>query len=163
MENKQHKNSYNIKQDGFRTSGYHSNHWFIVNDVGINVYYHQDFDCIYSYSRSEAIANGILVDLSGFEAAKIYNHPIACTRAVWAIVDKAIKNNQYHNSYEGVLYDICYMAWLRAEQVRDQQFLFKVIITGTGRKRYHTFKMHIGHGDDLRLVLTIMLPDENQS
>ena len=39
--------------------------------------------------------------------------------------------------------------------------LFKVIITGTGRKKIHTLKVVCGPGDDAEPVLTIMLPEED--
>ncbi|GAG58437.1 unnamed protein product, partial [marine sediment metagenome] len=39
--------------------------------------------------------------------------------------------------------------------------MFKVVITGTGKKKIHTFKIECSGGDNGEPVLTIMLPDED--
>lgn len=48
-------------------------------------------ETIYSYSRTQAIEDGVLVDLS--QADSIRQHwkrPFACTSAVWAIIEEAL-------------------------------------------------------------------------
>lgn len=115
-------------------------------------------DVIHVYSREQAIADGVLVDLSKIApkvCGEVYNLPIAVTAAVWSIIDKAVKNERACNDLDGVVWDILYMSRVYAK--RDaQSFLFPVIITGAGRKRNHTFKMVISGGDNGEPVLTIM-------
>ena len=58
-------------------------------------------DVISSYSRKQAIEDGVLVDLSAMAPGlclEHYKHPIACTSSVFAIVQKAGR--------EGVLYGL---------------------------------------------------------
>ncbi|KKL70523.1 hypothetical protein LCGC14_2104100, partial [marine sediment metagenome] len=69
------------------------------------------------YSRAEAIADGVLVDLmqggtKRWMAAlcrEHYKHPIACTAAVWALIEEAIENKKHCNDLLGVLHDILWM------------------------------------------------------
>ena len=40
-------------------------------------------DVIFSYTRSQAIEDGVLVDLSEWARETGFRFPVACTRAVW--------------------------------------------------------------------------------
>ncbi len=122
-----------------------------------------DMPLIYRYLRQEAIEDGVLIDLSHWEVAGIFKYPVACTSAVWEIIDRAVQNKNHCNDYEGVLHDIFNMAVLKMRQSNEITcyVLFTVIITGAGRKRNYEFKIHIGPGDNHNPVLTIMLPDED--
>jgi len=49
-------------------------------------------ETIYSYSRTQAIEDGVLVDLSQANSIRRYwKHPFACTSAVWAIIEEALQ------------------------------------------------------------------------
>ena len=121
-------------------------------------------EVIYNYSRAQAIEDGVLVDLSTNypSECRMYKFPVACTSAIWALVEQTVANKRHCNSVEGVIWDILYMSQ-RGVIARpdDRTVLFKVIITGTGRKNTHTFKAICGPGDDLAPVITIMLPEED--
>lgn len=48
-------------------------------------------ETIYSYSRKQAIEDGVLVDLSQIESIKQHwKYPLACTDTVWSIIEKAL-------------------------------------------------------------------------
>jgi hypothetical protein len=48
-------------------------------------------ETIYSYSRGQAIADGVLTDLSQVDSIRQHwKHPFACTSAVWAIIEVAL-------------------------------------------------------------------------
>ena len=118
---------------------------------------------IFSYSRKQAIEDGVLVDLNAVapEECELYKYPVACTAAVWDIIDKAVKNPRWSNDIKGVMWDIMYMSTAMSKVVDESTKLFQVIIKGAGRKSTYTFKMVCGPGDDAKPVITIMLPNED--
>ncbi len=127
-------------------------------------------DIISSYSRAEAIADGVLIDaMTGvFESVsrQHYKYPVAMTSGVFAIIDHAVKAKKYCNDYAGVWHDILHMA----KHGRD-------IAGGTGKEivvyiqRFNadpfltqireTFHILCGPGDNAEPVLTVMLPNED--
>jgi hypothetical protein len=46
-------------------------------------------------------------------------------------------------------------------EIDETTRLFRVIITGAGRSRYHTLKIVCGPGDDGEPVLTVLMPEED--
>jgi hypothetical protein len=114
-------------------------------------------EVIYSYSRAQAIEDGVLVDLSNVDSIRQHwKHPFACTSAVWAIIEEALtKEGQ---DLAGICHDISTMAKLALRGGREgDRVLFTVIITG----RKHSLKLHIGPGDTAAPVLTLMLLNED--
>ncbi len=124
-------------------------------------------EIIYSYTRAQAIEDGVLVDLSAIApdvARQHYKYPVACTSAVWDIIQRAVENKKHANDYKGVIHDILWMSrggGVRWRSPDDTTVLFDVIITGAGPKRIHRFKMVVGPGDKGEPVLTILLPGED--
>ena len=126
----------------------------------------KDADVIYSYTRAQAIDDGVLVDGTIGDLAEVtrqhYKYPVAMTAAVFALMEQAVNNRKHCNDWRGVWHDILFMS--RAYITRrfdDTSHLFEVIITGTGRKKKHTLKIVCGPGDDAEPVVTIMLPEED--
>jgi len=111
----------------------------------------------FSYSRSQAIEDGVLVDLSQVDSIKRnWKHPFACTSTMWAIIEEALKREDQDVS--GICHDITTMAKLAVRSAgKADQIQFNVIITG----RTHELKLHIGPGDTAAPVLTLMLPNED--
>ena len=100
------------------------------------------------YTRAQAIEDGVLADLSTLfpSATRLYKYPVACTSAVWNLIETAAKK------------DICYMsAKCPVVKIDESTMLFKVII---GRKT-HTLKVNCGPGDNAEPVITIMLRNED--
>ena len=121
-------------------------------------------ELIFSYSRAEAIEDGVLVNLSevaGDVCRQHYKVPVACTAAVWAIIERAIKNPRWSNDLNGVVHDILYMSRKASRAVDGSTVVFTVIITGAGRRRYHQFKLVVGPGDGGEPVATIMMRGED--
>lgn len=114
-------------------------------------------EVIYSYLRRQAIEDGVLVDLSGVDSIRQHwKHPFACTAAVWAIIEEALR--QDGQDVPGICHDISTMAKLAIRSAREaEQIRFTVIVTG----REHAMKLHIGPGDTAAPVLTLMLPHED--
>jgi len=124
-----------------------------------------DFDVIHTYTRQEAIEDGVLINASVGDLAEVsqehYKYPVAMTAAVWDLIDQAVKHPDWCNDYKGVWHDILWMSRMYPVKKWETGRLFQAVITGTGRKRKHTLKIECGPGDDGEPVLTIMLPEED--
>ena len=122
-----------------------------------------DAEVISSYSRAQAIEDGVLIDLSAASEVcrQHYKYPIAVTAAVWGIIDKAVKKKKYCNDLNGVVHDILWMSRKCFLTVDESTRIFQVIILGSGRQRNFEFKMVCGPGDDTLPVMTIMGLDED--
>ncbi len=114
-------------------------------------------EVIFSYSRTKAIDDGVLADLSHVDSIRQHwKHPFACTSAVWAIIEEALQKEGQDVS--GICHDISTMAKLAVHETREaEQILFTIIIAG----KKHAMKLHIGPGDTAAPVLTLMLPYED--
>ena len=122
-------------------------------------------EVIYSYSRAQAIEDGVLIDMMQEEFREIsrshYKFPIAITAAVFAIMEKAVTNPRCSNDYKGVWHDMLWMSRVMKRKVDESTILFRVKIKGTGHKSLFDFKMVCGPGDNAKPVMTIMLPNED--
>lgn len=114
-------------------------------------------EIIYSYSRAQAIADGVLVDLCHVDSIRQHwKHPFACTSAVWSIIEEAL--HQTGQDVCGICHDISTLAKLAIQETREaQQIFFTVVIA----RRTHSLKLHIGPGDTASPVLTLMLQYED--
>lgn len=116
------------------------------------------------YTREQAVADGLLVDLSAIVpdvCRQHYHYPVACTAAVWAIIDKAARNRPYGNSVAGIVHDILWMSRVWRREISPNTVITRVIITGAGKRRLHDFKLVAAPGDKLEPVITVMLPEED--
>jgi hypothetical protein len=106
----------------------------------------------------------VLVNLSALAPEVCREHyrvPIACTSAVWALIDRAIKNPRWSNDLNGVVHDILWMSRKVSRTMDASTVEVSAIITGAGRRRLHHFKLIVGPGDQGEPVGTIMLPSED--
>jgi hypothetical protein len=128
----------------------------------------ESFDVISTYSRAQAIDDGVLIDLmQDDQTAKLcrehFKCPIACTAALWELIQQAISHPKHSNDLLGVLHDILWMSKRNKKAVSGDgnTWLFEVIITGTGKKDVHTLKLVLGQGDDEEPVLTLKVSGED--
>lgn len=129
---------------------------------------------IYAYTREQAFADGVLVNLSTTKEWKEagFKYPVACTRAVW---DKFIEWNdadtkrQTYQDQTGRLWDVLYMLNMAIRCNHDVgalvALLYQLYVVprgGSGRTaRRTTLKAMVGPGDFAEPVITIMLPNED--
>lgn len=73
-----------------------------------------------------------------------YKYPIACTAAVFAIMEKAVSNKRYCNDFAGVLHDMLWMSRVYKRQIDESTVIFRVKIVGAGRQSLYDFKMVCG-------------------
>ena len=122
---------------------------------------------IHSYSRAQAIEDGVLVDVSDTAREAGFRFPVVLTRAAWedcvAWTD-ADSHRQTCQDEAGRLWDVLWMARLAAQYkgISTYYCLDRVPRGGRGvRPRTVTLKLVCGPGDDGEPVITIMLPRED--
>jgi hypothetical protein len=123
---------------------------------------------ISGYSRAQAIADGVLVDVSAMAREAGFIVPVAMTSAAWAdFVEWSDQDSsrQTHQDETGRLWDVLWMSYLAARRAQGGtvavQF-YRVPRGGKGRMpRKTTLHMNIGPGDAAELVITLMLPGED--
>ena len=124
-------------------------------------------DVIHRYTRAQAIDDGMLIDFTDPESdtgdvcRQYYKFPIACTSAVFDIMQKAVENPRYCQDYAGILHDMLFMSKVMKRKLDESTVIFRVIIAGAGRQRNYDFKLQVGPGDNGEPVITIMLPSED--
>jgi hypothetical protein len=117
-----------------------------------------DEDIISTYSRAQAIQDGVLVNITTNypKEAKLFRYPVAFTRAVFALIEGSAKDIFEHQST--VVWDILYMSiHLKVEILSEAEHLFSVLI---GSKT-HILKAVCSGGDQGEPVITILLPEED--
>lgn len=115
------------------------------------------------YTRAQAIADGVLVDLSE-QFPEIcrqhYKLRIAATSAVWALVEAASRSGSADHA--GVVHDMLFMSRHRHRKIDNSTVLFDVTIKDeNGRNRLRKLKLAVGPGDRGEPVITVMLPEED--
>ncbi len=141
----------------------------------------EDFEVISSYTRAQAIEDGVLVDLThpSFTFRPNLNickeagikFPVAMTRAAYSLaVQREDEPLPAWNDLSGRLWDVLYMFKLAARN-GGTELRYRVSVTNwvrvNGRRINRTkqetivLKALCGPGDDAEPVITIMLPDED--
>ena len=119
-------------------------------------------DVIHTYSRAEALEDGVLVDAGAMAQEAGLRWPVALTRAVWGAYVEVPPGVQAQDE-TGRLLDIMWMAYcaIRASKcVRELRYT--VLVRHDNRRPTPVrLKLLSGPGDDGEPVLTILLPEED--
>lgn len=124
---------------------------------------------IHTYTRAQALDDGLLLDVTEMAVEAGFNVPVAITASVQVIVTPSEYEKEMGQSYEGRLWDVLYMASYKARQTSSDTFKYKVIVayyaTPNGSKETtprkattHTLIAKIGPGDNGEAVITIGFP-----
>ena len=122
---------------------------------------------IYSYTREQAIDDGVLIDISSTAREAGFRCPVAITRAAWADCvewDESDNKRQTYQDESGRLWDVLWMASQSARRGGMEKLfqLYRVPRGGRGyRPRLATLKMLAGPGDNGELVITILMQNED--
>lgn len=111
-----------------------------------------EFTLIFRYTREQAIADGVLVDVSDMAKEAGFKWPVAVTLAVWnEVVIPTPHDERDGQSKEGRLWDVLWMARLVAKANTDDSdsVLFKVLVQCDRKQQTIT----------LKLVLSAEAPD----
>ena len=127
-------------------------------------------EVIYSYTRAQAIEDGVLIDATALARDAGFKWPLALTVAAWqdcVAWSDADNQRQTYQDQTGRLWDVLFMAAyaIRTANNADQQMPFDLQrIPCDGRSRtsqQRSLKLISGPGDDATPVITIMLPEED--
>lgn len=124
----------------------------------------QENNAVFSYSRTQAIADGVLCDVSAMAQEAGFRYPVALTSAVWAgCVAWQAGGDGSGQSEPGRLWDVLNMARLAIKRATGHTLLFTVMVVPRrgNRPQLMRLKMSVGPGDDWEPVITIMLPGED--
>jgi len=108
---------------------------------------------IHVYTREQALEDGVLVDAKVGDFADVTAQhfgsdagEVVMTAALFETIKRAVENERHCNDYKGVWHDVLFVG--RPATVHAIKTFratgsvapcgFKVIITGTGRKKVHT-------------------------
>ena len=124
-------------------------------------------DVISTYTRKQAIDDGILVDITSTAQEAGLKFPVAMTKAAYEDCVEWTAEDSKRQTYQdeaGRLWDVVWMLRLAAKNGGSEMrfSLYRVPKGGKGKKARLTFlKAICGPGDTAEPVITIMLPDES--
>lgn len=116
---------------------------------------------IHTYTRSEALADGVLVDVTETAREASFAVPVALTANVWADVRDIPGSKRGIQDPDGRLWDLLYLGRLAARHALEHSEILYSLHMDLGRKRLYLAKLHVGPGDAGEPVVTIMRPDED--
>jgi len=125
-------------------------------------------EAISTYTRAQAIEDGVLVDVTEAAREAGFRFPVAMTRAAWEDCvswSDADNKRQTYQDEAGRLWDVLWMASVAVRrnsgsEVRFQ--LYRVPRGGRGvRPRLVTLDMYCGPGDEGEPVITISMLGED--
>ena len=114
-------------------------------------------DLIYSYSRAQALADGVLVDVSERAKRAGIKYPTACTAGVWSLIDCLPASDT--DTLAGIVRDV------RAEEVLRVMLAAIRQARGTDRVTFEALGERLyamcGPGDTAAPVITILRQGED--
>ena len=123
-----------------------------------------DNDIISKYTRTQALQDGQLIDVSQVASEMGFTYPIAITRNLWhSWIEPAPKAKEYGQDTQGRLWDVLWMLKTAILRSSGDHVTYQVIFqNGPGNRNRHTITLWAicGPGDDREPVITIMLPED---
>ncbi len=135
-----------------------------------------DAPVIFSYTRAQAIEDGVLVDLSEWAKETGFKTPVACTSEVWhSYITPPKGTPELGQSERGRAHDVLWMLFVSIKRRpsghesegadktdASEQLLYKVLfLQAPHRQETVELKAICGPGDQGEPVLTIMMPYED--
>jgi hypothetical protein len=123
----------------------------------------ENFDLIHRYSRAQAIADGVLVDVSAVAREAGLRWPVALTRAVWERCVR-VPDGVLYQDEAGRLWDVLFLLALAARRCDSAEVRFAVHVRDDNSDctpPLVRLKAVCGPGDDGEPVITVMLPHED--
>jgi hypothetical protein len=119
-----------------------------------------DADIISSYTRTEALADGTLVDITPLAKEAGFKVPVALTAAVRARLEPSERDISAGQSLEGRLWDVLMV--LRAQANTDTDtVIYEVFVAEDEEQHTLHLKAVIAPGDEGEPVITIMFEHED--
>ncbi|MCB0909935.1 MAG: hypothetical protein KDB63_22795 [Nocardioidaceae bacterium] len=120
-------------------------------------------DVFFSYTREQAIADGVLVDVTEMAKEAGIRYPTAVTRAVWCEYVEVPEKAPWQDE-SGRLWDILWMmrhAIVSSPEHTDWLRFSLYVQNDESELKEVQLKSVCGPGDTPEPVITIMLPDED--
>jgi hypothetical protein len=122
----------------------------------------EDTDIISSYSREQAIEDGVLVDVSRIQ--RLFKFPVALTRAVWADCVEWPESEGAHQDQTGRLHDVLWMTFCAVRRGgHTDRVDVEVLVVPRGGTRPGLVRLEAvcGPGDEGEPVITIQYHGED--
>jgi hypothetical protein len=119
---------------------------------------------IHTYTRADALADGVLVDATATAQEAGFRIPVALTQSIWVDVnDLSGRHVSAGQVPEGRLWDLLFMAAhaARRPENRDTSEFVYSLVMPVGAGNNYRAKCHIGPGDEGEPLVTILRPDEH--
>ena len=116
-------------------------------------------EVIYSYSRAQAINDGVLIDISAMYpiTRRLYKFPIACTDSVWNVIQST-----GHENLLGIVAKVLVASQQNiTTRIDEASHLFAVTLENAAPHEHWTFKIMVHGGDNHEPVITIMQKHED--
>ena len=122
-------------------------------------------EVIHAYTRTQAIEDGELIDVSEVAREAGFKFPVAVTRNLWASwIEPDEKAKTYGQDVQGRLWDVLWMLLVAIRRSGDGEHItYQVLFqNGPGNRTRHTVTLWAicGPGDNAEPVITIMLPED---
>jgi len=127
-------------------------------------------EVISTYTRAQAIEDGVLIDAGPMAQEAGFKWPVAITADAWADCvawAEGDSEKQVYQDQSGRLWDVLFMAShaIRTNSGSGDRLLFQLYrVPRDGRSmeaELTTLKLIVGPGDSVEPVVTILLPDED--
>lgn len=120
-------------------------------------------DVVFSYSRRQAIADGVLLDVTAMAQEAGFRYPVALTACAWTSCVSWHAEGGGGQSEDGRLWDVLHMARLAVRRAAGDTVTFTVLVVPApgNRPQPMGLKMVVGPGDNFEPVVTVMLPGED--
>ena len=124
----------------------------------------EDMPVIFSYTRKQAIEDGVLIDVTEWAKQTGFTIPVACTSAVWnQYIRPPEGTKELGQSERGRAHDVLWMLYVAIRRSQGGDRLLYEVIFLNSKQQHETVKLKAicGPGDDGEPVLTILLPNED--
>lgn len=124
----------------------------------------QDADLIDVYTRAQALADGVLIDLSPLAVEAGFRYPVAVTAAVWRILEPSAELARFRQSATGRAWDVLQVlrAAIRHSGRTDRIHFAPLFVLDAADPTPHPVQLWAlcGPGDDEAPVITVMCDGE---
>lgn len=124
-----------------------------------------DGHIIASYTRQDAIEDGVLVDVTIVAKEAGFKWPVAVTRAVWDDCIHVSEEDSGFQDQEGRLWDLLNLLRLAARSSKGDTVTFRMLVASKkypgGKKNFDLWSKVTGEGEGGAPVLTVMQQGED--
>jgi len=116
---------------------------------------------VFAYTRAQALADGLLVDVSATAQEAGFRYPVAVSAALWSVI-RTIPKRHSDQDWRGRLWDVLWMSSLTVRQFQEAtRVSYKLILFREGtRRKFVQLVLDCGPGDQREPVITIGFPED---